>query len=293
MTLETLIQLIITGISMGSIYGLVALGFVVIYKATGVFNLAQGEFLMVGTYVAWTFLSLFKLPVWLGIVLTIAVMIALGFGLERFPLRPMIGQSILSLIMVTIALGAVLMGVATLFWSPYYAPVLPRILPEQDVVLFGVKYPGLLIWGFLIVLILTAIFGLMFRYTRIGLNMRAVAESQHVAQSMGIRVTRVTAQSWAVAAVTAAAGGIILGLMRGVDFALVNLGIKAIPAALVGGLESIPGALIGGILIGVIESLTGGYLGQGLKDITPFVIMMIVLFIKPYGIFGLERIERV
>ena len=292
----TFIQLFATGLMVGSIYGLVALGFVLIYKASKIFNLAQGEFLMVGAFIAWAFLSQLNLPIWLGIVLTFLVVGAIGYGLERFPLRPMIGQPHLSMIMVTLGIAILLRGLAVLFWARPAAVgniAFPKFLPTGTVNILGAPYSQLLIWSFVIIILLVLIFVIFFRFTRAGLNMRATAEDQQVAQSMGINVTGVMAQTWAIAAIVSAVGGILLGYYRGIDFGLTNLGLRAIAAALFGGLESIPGALIGGICIGVFESLAGGYIGHGFKEVAPYVAMALILILKPFGLMGLQRIERV
>jgi len=294
--MTTFVQLLATGLMVGSIYGLVALGFVLIYKSSKIFNLAQGEFLMVGSFVAWTFLSLFKLPIWAGIILTFVVLGGVGYGLERFPLRRMIGQSHLSMIMVTLGIAILLRGLATLAWAKPAAigsMAYPKFLPTGTVTIFGAPYSELLIWSFVIIIVLVLMFAFFFRFTRSGLNMRATAEDQQVAQSMGIKVTGVIAQTWAIAAIVSAVGGILLGYHRGIDFGLTNLGLRAIAAALFGGLESIPGALIGGICIGVFESLAGGYIGHGFKEVAPYVAMALILILKPFGLMGLQRIERV
>lgn len=286
-------QLIMTGATVGLIYGLMAVGFVLIYKSSKIFNFAQGEMVMVGAFLAWTFLGLLKMPLIIGLPLACVITGAVGYSLERFPFRPMIGQPILATIMITLAIAVFLRGLAILIWANYIGISFPSVIPEKTIDLFGVPASNVSIWNFFLVLILVVSLGLFFHYTRIGLHMRAAAESHQLAQSMGIRVTRAIAQSWAIAAVVATIGGFLLGYMRGIDFGLAETGLIAIAAALVGGLESFRGAIGGGLIIGIAETLTGGYIGHGLRDVIPYMVMVGVLFYRPYGLFGLEEIERV
>jgi branched-chain amino acid transport system permease protein len=286
-------QLVLTGISVGFIYGLVALGFVLIYKSSKIFNFAQGEMVMMGAFLTWSFLGLFHMPVLPGLILSFLVAGAVGYGFERFPFRPMIGQPILAIIMVTMAIAVFLRGLAILLWANFVGIKFPSIIREQTIYIFNIPFSSVFAWSFLLVFSLVIGLSLFFQYTRMGLHMRAAAEHHQLAQSMGIRVTRSIAQSWAIAAVVSTTGGFLLGYIRGIDFGLANLGLVAIAGALVGGLESFKGAIIGGLIIGVAETLTGGYIGRNLKEVVPFVVMVLVVFYKPYGLFGLERIERV
>lgn len=288
-----LIQLLITGITVGSIYGLVGLGFVLIYKSSKIFNFAQGELVMVGAFLCWSFLELFHLPVLLGLLLAFGVAGVVGYSFERFPFRPMIGQPILAIIMVTLAIAVFLRGLSLLLWSEFIGIKFPSIIPEKTIYIFHIPLSSVVLWNLLLVLALVIGLSLFFHFTRIGLHMRAAAEHHQLAQSMGIRVTQAIAQSWAIAAVVSTMGGFLLGYIRGIDFGLANLGLIAIAAALVGGLESFKGAIVGGLIIGVAETLTGGYIGRNLKEVIPFIVMVVVVFFKPYGLFGLERIERV
>ena len=291
--MTNLIQLLLTGITVGFIYGLAALGFTIIYKSTNIFNFAQGEMVMIGAFLVWTFLDLLHLPILLGLLLAFFTAGLVGYGFERFPFRPMIGQPIVAIIMVTIAISVFLHGLALFLWSSHIGIKFPTIISEKNIYLYQVPISSVVIWNFLLVLTLVVALSLFFYRTRRGLHMRAAAESHQLAQSMGIRVTRVIAQSWAIAAVVSTAGGFLLGYIRGIDFGLANMGLIAIAAALVGGLDSFKGAIVGGIIIGVAETLTGYYIGRNLKEVIPFVIMVFVVFFKPYGLFGLKRIERV
>jgi len=287
------IQLLMTGVAVGLIYGLMALGFVLIYKASKIFNFAQGEMVMVGSFLAWTFVGLFHLPILPGLLIAFLIAGVVGYFLERFPFRPMIGQPILAIIMMTLALAVFMRGFAILLWAEHIGIKFPSFIPEKTIYILQAPISSVILWSLILVLTLVVVLSLFFRYTRTGLHMRAAAESHQLSQSMGIRVTKAIAQSWAIAAVVSAIGGFLLGYVRGIDFGLAELGLIAIVAALVGGLESFNGAILGGVIIGVAETFTGGYIGRGLREVVPFIVMVLVLFYKPYGLFGLEEIERV
>ena len=288
----TFVQLLVSGVSVGFIYGLVAVGFVLIYKSSQIFNFAQGEMVMAGAFLVWSFLNLGIAPA-LAILLVLVLVGLAGYGLERFPLRPMIGQPILATIMITIGIGIFLKGLALLLWSHNIGIKYPAILTEKTISVFSVPISNVTIGIFLFGLILVILLSLFFNHSRMGLHMRAAAESHQLAQSMGIRVTQAIAQSWAIAAIVATLGGFLLGYIRGIDFGLVDIGLVAVAAALVGGLESFKGAILGGVIMGVAQTFTGGYIGYGLKEVVPFLIMVLVLIFKPYGLFGLVKIERV
>jgi branched-chain amino acid transport system permease protein len=282
----------VSGISVGFIYGLIAVGFVLIYKSSQIFNFAQGEMVMSGAFLVWSFLNLGIAPA-LAILLVLAIVGLAGYGLERFPLRPMIGQPILATIMITIGIGIFLKGLALLLWSHNIGIKYPDIITEKTISVFSVPISNVTIGIFFFGLILVILLSLFFNHSRAGLHMRAAAESHQLAQSMGIRVTQAIAQSWAIAAIVATLGGFLLGYIRGIDFGLIDIGLVAVAAALVGGLESFKGAILGGVIMGVAQTFTGGYIGYGLKEVVPFLIMVLVLIFKPYGLFGLVKIERV
>jgi branched-chain amino acid transport system permease protein len=286
-------QLLMTGMTVGLIYGLMAVGFVLIYKSSKIFNFAQGEMVMVGAFLSWTFLGLLHMPLAVGLPLALLVTGVGGFFLERFPFRPMIGQPILATIMITLAIAVFLRGFSILVWANYIGISFPTIIADKTLIIAHVPISSVMFWNFFLVSILVILLGLFFSYTRTGLHMRAAAESHPLAQSMGIRVTRAIAQSWAIAAAVSTMGGFLLGYIRGIDFGLADTGLIAVAAALVGGLESFKGAIAGGLIIGVAEALTGGYVGHGLKEVIPYLVMVGVLFYRPYGLFGLEEIERV
>jgi branched-chain amino acid transport system permease protein len=290
------LQLIIQGIAIGSVYALVALGFVLIYKASSVINFAQGELLMVGAYVCLGLVTAGGLPFGVGFILTIIFSVMLALIIERLILRPMIGEPAISIIMITIGLSLVLKSSIAAIWG-VEINAFPTIFPETPIRFGEIVVSQVYIYTSLAALVLVIIFAVFFKYSRMGIAMRATANSNQVAQSMGISVKKVFAISWCVAAVVSAIGGILIGNINGVNITLSSVGLKVFPAVILGGLDSIPGAVLGGLIIGILENLSGGYLDQvfggGVKEVAPFVALVIILMIKPYGLFGTEEIERV
>jgi len=290
------LQLVIQGLAVGSVYALVALGFVLIYKASSVINFAQGELLMVGAYVCLALLTTFDVPFWAAFFLTMAFSVTLALLIERLVLRPMIGEPAISIIMITIGLSLVLKSSIAAIWG-VEIKAFPSIFPETPLKVGEIIVSQVYVYTFLASMAFLILFALFFKYSRMGIAMRATANSNQVALSMGISVKKVFAISWCVAAVVSAVGGILIGNINGVNITLSSVGLKVFPAVILGGLDSIPGAVLGGLIIGVLENLSGGYLDQffggGIKEVAPFVVLVIILMIKPYGLFGTEEIERV
>ena len=291
------LQLIITGIAVGGVYALMALGFVLIYKASTVVNFGPGELVLFGAYVAWATMLNMRLPFYVALPLTLAVAILLGLVIERGVLRPLIGHPIISVIMVTFGFASVIRGVLNMAWGSDTRPF-PALFSPEPFHLGPVPVSPVHLWSFVTVILLLAAFSLFFKFSLTGMAMRATADNQQVAQSLGISVKWIFALSWCIAAVVSALGGIILGSVRGgVDFSLADLGLKVFPVVILGGLDSVAGAIVGGILIGVLENLSGGYLdpilGGGVKEVAPFVALVIILMLRPYGLFGRIDIERV
>ena len=290
------LQLLVGGVAVGGVYALIALGFVIIYKATDVLNLAQGEMLMVGAYVSFWLLDRGGLPFPLAVAGTLVFAVVLGLVIERLALRPLIGEPVISVIMVTIGLSIVLRAAVILVYGTEYR-VYPSVLPKEPVQIGPVTLPLEFVVSFVIAVVLVGAFALLFRYTRIGVAMRAVADDQQAALSMGIDVRSVFAVSWVISAVVSAVGGILLANIQGVGILLATLGLKALPVAILGGLDSTAGALIGGVVVGALENLSAGYLdgplGGGVREVAPFVLILLILLVRPYGLFGKERIERV
>src|SRR5436305_8858161 len=288
--------LLTNGIMIGLMYALIALGFVLIYKATDAINFAQGEFVMFAGFIAAGAADISGAPFWVAALLAIAGMVALGFGLERIVLRPLIGRPVIAVVMATIGLAAVLRGVATLvFGAGTRAIVLP--VTDEPIDLGLVMLPPVQLVGAGVSLVFLAAFTWFFLKSRIGIAMRAVADSQQVAMAMGINVRRYFALAWAMAGIVSALGGIVWGAMLGVDNQLALVGLKVFPVVILGGLDSIIGAVVGGLIVGVVENFAAGYLdpyvGGGTKDFAPYLLMILVLMLRPEGIFGRRRIERV
>jgi branched-chain amino acid transport system permease protein len=297
MDVNFFLQLVINGLVVGSVYALVALGFVIIFKSTSVVNFAQGEFLLLGAYISLAVVGQYNMPFWVAVIITLLFSIALGMLIERLILRPMIGEPVISVIMVTLGLSSVLKAVVQGIWGTDTRPF-PEIFPSTPVQIGPLPVSQGYIYSVVCVALLLLLFTLFFKYSRAGIAMRATAFSQQVAQSMGISVRRMFALAWAIAAVVSAIGGILLGGVRGgVDAALAAIGLKVIPVVILGGLDSIIGAIVGGLLVGVLENLAGGYLdpifGGGVKEVAPFVVLVLILMIKPYGLFGKVHIDRV
>jgi branched-chain amino acid transport system permease protein len=283
-------------VMIGLMYALIALGFVLIYKATDAINFAQGEFVMFAGFIAAGAAEFAGAPVWVCALLSIGGMVALGFGLERVVLRPLIGQPIISVVMATIGLAAVLRGTAVLAFGAGTRNIAMPI-PDNPIPLGPVTLPPVEVVGAAVSLVFLAGFTWFFLKSRIGIAMRAVADSQQVAMAMGINVRRYFALAWAMAGVVSALGGIVWGAMLGVDNQLALVGLKVFPVVILGGLDSIMGAVVGGLIVGIVENLAAGYfdplVGGGTKDFAPYLLMIIVLMVRPEGIFGRRRIERV
>ncbi len=289
-------QLIVSGLAVGGVYGLIALGFVLIYKATSILNLATGELMTVGAFICFTMLTWGGMPFYVALPVTLGCAALLALVVERTILRPLIGEPVISVIMVTIGLAGILKGLSQIIWSAEYRSF-PRIFPPEPLQLGFAIVPSGLLWGFVFATICTVIFSLIFRYTRTGLAMRATASNQQAALSMGISVKKVFALSWVFAAITAAIGGIIIGNISGISIHLGGIGLKVLAVIILGGLDSVVGAIVGGFVIGILENFAGvyldQYLGGGTKEVFPFFVLVIILMIRPYGIFGKEVVERV
>jgi branched-chain amino acid transport system permease protein len=286
------LQVLISGISQGCIYGLIALGFVLIYKATEAVNFAQGELMMLGAFVGLAVASYFGLPYWAVLLISVAVLAVFGFLTERLILRPILGQPAFAIVMVTIGVGYTSRGLITMIPGIGTDTHVLDVPFKDQMVSLG----GLTIGMEHVVIIATSIvlcallFGL-FRYTRIGIAMQAASQNQLAAHYMGIPVKRLNGLIWATSAAVAAVAGILLAPITFVHVNMGFIGLKAFPAAVIGGFESLPGAIIGGLIIGIVESLAGFYLPEGFKDVAAYVVVLIMLMIRPNGLFG-EKIRK-
>jgi branched-chain amino acid transport system permease protein len=297
MNVELLVQLVINGLILGTLYGVVAMCFTLIYKASQVVNFAQGEFLLIGAWVCWWFLTEFQLPFYAGFLLTLVFMMSFGILLQIVVLRPLIGEPVISVIMVTIGLSIFFQAIMKWVFGVFVQPF-PPIFETEAIAVFGLRVQPAYLLSFVISILIMAAFAWFFKYSRLGLAMRATAFDQQVAQSLGISVKRMFALSWAISAMVSAVAGVVFGIVNGVSSALSFFGIKVFPAVILGGLDSIVGAVLGGLIIGVLENLAeyvdSQWLNVGnLYQVAPFYVLVLILMIKPYGLFGTEKIERV
>ena len=294
--MELFLMTLITGILVGGIYALVALGWVLIYKCSGVLNLAMGELTLIGAYVTLAFYQA-GLPFILAVVGTLLVGIVLGVLTERIFLDKLIGEPILAVIMVTVGLSFFFKGLVEFIWSTDTKVFHPPVFPMEPITLGFVKVSPVYLWSFILAIALLVIFVAFFKYTRWGLSMQATADDETAALSLGVSARFVYAAAWAIAFMSAGVGGALLGNINGVNISVGHLGLLVLPAVVLGGLNSVPGAIVGGIVIGVLQNLSGSYLDQffpgGVKEIVPFAFMAVFLLFKPYGLWGWERIERV
>jgi len=296
MGFEIFMQLTVTGLAWGSVYACIALGFVLIFKSTDIFNFAQPELMMFGAYIAFTLITTLKLPFVLGFFCALILMILIGSLLEMMVVRPMVGEPVLAVIMVTLGLANVLRGLTGLFWG-YEELQFPSPFPEEPLIIFGAAINQAEIYTIVATAILLVIFFLFFKYSGAGISMRATAEDTRTAFLMGINVKGVFTASWAIASLVATIAGVFLASFTFLEPIMSHVGLKALPAMILGGMDSVHGAIIGGLIIGVTENLAGfyleDYLGSGINEITAYVIVLIVMMIRPYGLFGTKEIERV
>jgi branched-chain amino acid transport system permease protein len=285
-------ELVVSGLAVGAIYGLVAMGFAVIYKATGIVNFAQGEMGMLTAYTTWSLATLMGTGGIATVFVAVLVGAALGLICERLIMRPMLGEPVLSVVLVTVGLAVVLRSIVTIIWgaSPHKFEV-----AGADTILniagIGIRVSQV---GVIIALVL-AIAGFWFflRHSRFGVAMRAVAADEKTARLMGVSTERVQAVAWASASGLAGLAGALFAVIYGLTPTVFELGLKAFPATVLGGFDSVLGSGFSGLIIGVFENLVGGYLPSALKEISGFVLILVVLMVRPFGLFGEKRIERV
>ena len=293
-----LLQLIVSGAAIGCIYALIALGFVLIYKATETVNFAQGDLMMIAGFLGLSAMTVAGLPFWLAFLLTIVAMGLVGMGTERLVLRPLLGQPAFTMIMMTIGLGYLARGLVTMI--PYWGTETHTLpVPYKDeVVWVGGEGTGLVVSVehlviILATVVLVALLYAFFRYTRLGIAMQATSQNQLAAFYMGIPVRRVNMLIWGLSSAICGVAGLLLAPITFVHANMGFVGLKAFPAAVVGGFGSIPGALVGGLIIGIVESLAGFYLPEGVKDIAAYVVVLVMLVVKPNGLFGENLTKKV
>lgn len=294
--MELFLQLVINGFMVGALYTLVALGFVLIYKSSNVINFAQGELVMIGGYITLNAILSYKMSFISALLLTMAIMAVLGAVIERGILRPMTGRPVVSIVMATIGLAAIFRGLAPIIWSAETRGF-PAIISAEPIKLLGAAISKINIVSAGLAFLCLIIFGLFFRFTRTGIAMRAVSDDPVSSFTLGIDLRRILALTWAIAGLVSTLGGVIWGNILGVDVYLSVVGLKVFPVVILGGLDSISGAIVGGFILGILENLAAGYIdplvGGGAKDVVPFIFLVVVLMIRPFGLFGREIIERV
>jgi branched-chain amino acid transport system permease protein len=292
--MDFFMQLLVGGLTVGFLYGLSAMGFVMIFKSSSVLNFAHGELLAIGAYFFLALATWAKLPIPLTFLLALGGCFVFGLLIERIFLRPLIGEPLIFVIMLTVGLAAMFKGLILLLWGGNLFTY-PNFLPKILEIRWGMIWiPPVYVATFLIGTLFLTLFGLFFKFSSQGIYMRSVADNQRAALSLGVNVKRVFALSWAIAALVAGMSGMVLGIINGVNVHnLSAIGLKVFPVVILGGLDSIGGAIIGGIIIGLLETFTGGYLSPSLRDVVPYIVLVLILLIKPYGLFGLKEIERV
>lgn len=306
MNWQLLPQFAVTGLLAGGPIALMALGLVLIFKSSYIFNFAQGQLLLMGALITWWFSVEIGLPLWVSIALALVLSALLGLVIERLTLRPMTGQPLLSIILMTLGLSQVLQGLALLLFGgsqrnfpqifsagdPYKITT-PFVFNDNPIVLILKQN---LVWSFIIAILGVIVIGAFFQFTKAGLAMRATSEDHELAQSIGLRIHRIFGASWMLAAVAATTGGVLLATSSGLDLSLSVVVLAAFPAVLLGGLESIPGTIIGGLIIGLSQGLVSASKIQFIRnsgEIMPYVVLLLVLVIRPEGLFGQKRIERI
>lgn len=299
-------QFAVTGLLAGGPLALTALGIVLIFKATYIFNFAHGQMLLLGALTTWWFAVKLGLPLWLAIILALVLSAALGFLIERFTLRPMTGQPLLSIILMTLGLSQVLQGLAFLFFggvqrnfpqifsiaNPY--KITTTFVYQDNPIVLILKQN--LVWSFVIAILSVLVINAIFNFTKTGLTMRGTSEDHELAQSLGININRIFGITWAMAGVVATTAGVLLATSSGLDLSLSVVALYAFPVVLLGGLDSITGTIIGGLIIGLSQGLFAASTVPVVRDmveIVPYLILLIVLFIRPEGLFGQKRIERI
>ena len=286
-----LFEITLTGLASGGLYALAALAFVLVYKATKVVNLAIGEMLMIGAYLFFAFAASFALPIWLAVLGAMLGAGLLGAVIERTMIRPLLGEPPISAFMVTVGLASILVGVVEIIWSADQRR-LPEFMPSTPVMIGDAFLAPKVAYGALTAIVLIALVLLLFRFWRGGVALRATASDQGAAYMMGINVPRVFSLAWVASAMIAAVSGIIVGAIGGISSSMGIFGLSVLVVVIVDGLDSVLGALVAGLMIGLIEALAGAYLGGEYKLLATFIVLVAVLMVRPYGLFGTQEIER-
>jgi len=290
------LQLLVLGLLEGGLYAIVAAGIVLVYKSTHVVSLAHGQIMAFGALAFWFALVFLKVPIIFALLISLAFSGLMGWGIERLAMRPLIGQPLFAAFLTTFAVFLMFDGIFQLILKGQAASF-ARYLPGGTVSIAGVSVGVVQIVSFGISLLVFAVLALFFRFTKLGLGMRATAEDHQLAQGTGITVRSIFSYIWVFSAFVAGIAGIALAIVMDIYYPLPYLGIKGLTVALVGGLESLPGALLAGLILGILENVCAGYLdpivGGGVKEVAAYVLLLLILLVKPYGLMGLVRIERI
>lgn len=288
------LQFLMNGLMVGGIYTLLAVGVVFIYRAIRVFNFAVGEMLVFGAFVSWSFVVWLRCPFWVALPMAFLSSLGLGFLIERFLMRPLIGQPLFALIMATLGLSEFLRGVTTFIWGTDSVSYPSKIFPGSPLNFGGIMLSDELLWAFVVAMVVFVVSALFFEHGKLGLGMRTTAEDHQLAQATGINVKYIFSVTWGAAGIIAALGGTLLAARVGLGVGSTPLiALKVFPAVLFGGLDSILGAVVGGLAVGILENLAGGLIDPRVAEITPYIILLIILIVRPEGLFGLKRIERI
>jgi len=288
------LQYLIVGILTGGIYGLIGVGIVIIYKATDVFNFAVGTLMTLGALICVSLITQLHLPFWLAVPATLVIAGIIGILIERVGLRPLLAQPVLSLVMATLAIESILRGMMLMVWTGYTISFPRGLFPGKTIFLGPLFISHEFLIAFVVAFISFALVGLFFYKTHTGLKMRVTAESHDVAMSLGVNITTIFAFAWMLSIMVGTLAGIIIGNRLGLQVIITSsMAFKALPAIMFGGLDSVAGAIIGGLVVGVLEKMAGGYIDPKIAEITPYIILLLILMIRPEGLFGLKRIERI
>jgi branched-chain amino acid transport system permease protein len=294
---DALLRAIISGILTGAIYALVAMGIVIVYRSSGIFNFAHGAIILIGAFLFWTLISLAQWPLGVCVLVTVAAAYVIGAGIEFLAMRPLLGQPILASIMMTLGLSMLFLGIYQVVWGHRGIVTFPEFMPMGHWVIgeIVIGQANTIVLGAAILLLL--LFNFFFRFTGTGKQVQAICESHIIAQSVGIDVKRVLSFVWVIACVCAALAGVLVGATGSVGIYLDELVFMVIPVIILGGLESMGGALIAGLIVGLVEMISATFIdpviGGGFRQVAPYLFLLIVLIVKPYGLFGWERIERI
>ena len=293
----SLVQAVVSGILTGAIYALVAMGIVIVYRSSGIFNFAHGAVTLIGAFVFWTLIGCAGLPVWACILVTFLIAALVGLGIERLTLRPLLGQPILASIMMTLGLSMLFLGIYQAVWGHMGIVSFPSFMPMGHWMIGDIVIGQANTIVLVAAVLLFLLFSGFFRYTATGKQVLAICESHIVAQSVGIDVKRVLSVVWVISCACAALAGILVGATGSVGIYLNDLVFMVIPVIILGGLESIGGALIAGLIVGLVEMISAAFIdpiiGGGFRQVAPYLFLIVVLIVKPYGFFGWERIERI